>query len=89
MIKDSRLGELETQLGEEKNRNARLQDDNAALEMRIAELVAALALAGQQVPSQDMPSAQDTASDNRRRLEEMRNKARSLQSLYDQILENE
>jgi len=90
-IKDSRLGELEAQILEEQNRNARLQDDNAVLEMHIAELVAALALAGQQVPSQDLllSTSDITADDRRRRLEEIRNKARSLQSLYDQILENE
>lgn len=93
MIKNTRLGELEGQLGEEKIRNSRQLDRISELEMQNAELAAALSMAGQPVPksavSDSITSDLDSADPNKRRLalEEMRNKAQSLREIYDQILE--
>ncbi len=93
MIKDTRLGELEGQLGEEKIRNSRQLDRIAELEMQNAELAAALSMAGKPVPpsavSDSISSDLDSVDPDKRRraLEEMRNKAQSLRELYDQILE--
>ncbi len=89
MIKDSRLGELERALGEEKIRNSRLLDRISELEIQNAELVAALAMAGKPIPASS--ASKDIVSDDpearRLALEELRTKAQSLRELYDQILE--
>ncbi len=93
MIKDTRLGELEGQLGEEKIRNSRQLDRISELEMQNAELAAALSMAGKPVPpsavSNSISSDLESVDPEKRRraLEEMRNKAQSLRELYDQILE--
>lgn len=93
MIKDTRLGELEKQLGDEKVKTSSLLDRISALEIRNNELTAALALSGGKVPA----ASGDTGSDGdlnssdpekkRLALEAMRNKAQSLQEMYDQILD--
>ncbi len=95
MLKDTRLGELEKQLTDEKGRTTVLSDRVAELEMQNAELAAALAKAGQKVPStNDTPSLSDDINSDdpvkrRQALEAIRNKAASLQNMYDQILEGE
>ncbi|HRR01432.1 MAG TPA: tetratricopeptide repeat protein [Treponemataceae bacterium] len=92
MIKDTRMGELEQQLGEEKTRNAQLMDRISELELRNAELAAGL-VSGADIPASSGTANTDLSSEDpdsrRRALEELRNKARSLQTLYDQILEGE
>ncbi len=93
MIKDTRLGELEKQLGDEKVINSGLLDQKAALEMRNAELTAALAMAGTNIPSSaqktDLSDDINSSDPEKRRLalEALRNKAQSLQNMYDQILD--
>ena len=93
IIKDTRLGEREAQLGEENIRCSRQLDRISELEMQNAELAAALSMAGQPVPatavSASSSSGLESADPNNRRLalEELRNKAQSLRELYDQILE--
>lgn len=95
MIKDTRLGELEKQLGDEKVRNSELLDRISALEIRNSELAASLKLAGAAVPAasdETDPSANLNSSDpekRRKALEALRKKALSLQDMYDQILEGE
>lgn len=91
MIKDTRMGELEQQLGEEKTRSAQLMDRVSELELRNAELEAALESGGVRAPSTAPVVIEPDHSDDARRraLEELRNKARSLQKMYDQILEGE
>lgn len=91
MIKNTRMGELEGTLDDEKTRNAQLMDTISELELRNAELTAALAASGSMPPPDTVqPVTKDTSQDDRRRaLEELRNKAKSLQTLYDQILEGE
>ncbi len=89
MIRESRLGELEQQLGEEKVKSASLLDRVSELEMRNAELVAALALAGESIPEADGTLVDPDSEQARLRLEELRRKATSIQSLYDQILEED
>lgn len=93
MIKDTRLGELEKQLGDEKVINSGLLDRISALEIRNSELAAALALSGSKVPASTQstdPSGDINSTDPEKRrlaLEAMRNKAQSLQNMYDQILD--
>jgi tetratricopeptide (TPR) repeat protein len=93
MIKDTRLGELEKQLGDEKVKNSALLDKISALEIRNNELTATIATSGAKVPAsaQDTGSAGDiNSSDPEQRrlaLEALRNKAQSLQHMYDQILD--
>lgn len=91
MIKDTRTGELEGTLDDEKTRNAQLMDKISELELRNAELTAALASGGSELPQEtaQTPGSEDGREARRRALEELRNKARSLQILYDQILEGE
>lgn len=95
MLKDTRLGELEKQLADEKQRSTVLSDRVAELEMQNAELAAALSKAGQKVPSMGNDSSISDAlnSDDpvrrRQALEAIRNKAASLQNMYDRILEGE
>lgn len=95
MIKDTRLGELEKQLGDEKVRNSQLLDTISILEIEKAELVARLTLSGVSVPQSLLGgtrSIQETNSDSdskRKALEELRKKAIDLQILYDSILEGE
>lgn len=91
MIKDTRMGELEGTLDNEKTRNAQLMDKISELELRNAELTAALAAGGTVLPPETVQSARsdDSKEARRRALEELRNKAKSLQILYDQILEGE
>lgn len=93
MMKDTRLGELEKQLGDEKIKNTGLVDRLAALEIRNAELTAALSLSGTTVPEStqatDLSADVDSSDPEKRRLalEALRNKAQSLQTMYDQILD--
>ncbi|HHU36703.1 MAG TPA: tetratricopeptide repeat protein [Treponema sp.] len=90
MIKDTRMGELEQQIGDEKTRNSELIDRISELELRNAELSAAMVESGIE---NKQPTNQDITSNdpNKRRvaLEALRNKARSVQNMYDQILEGE
>lgn len=93
MIKDTRMGELENQLGEEKNRSSVLQDRITSLEIQNAELAAALAATGATIPasalSNSMSEDLNSSDPEKRRLalEELRNKAQSLREMYDQILD--
>lgn len=93
MIKDTRLGELEQQLGEEKLRNSGMLDRISILEIRNAELAAALASLGAPLPESAVQDdlgkdINSTDPDKRRRaLEELRNKAQSLREMYDQIID--
>ena len=93
MIKDTRLGELEKQLGDEKVKNSALLDRISSLEIRNNELTAALALSGTKVPAATGDTSLEgdinSADPEKRRLalEAMRNKAQSLQNMYDQILD--
>lgn len=93
MMKDTRLGELEKQLGDEKSRNTILSDRIAELEMQNAELATALSQAGHQVPIRDGDTVipKDINSDDperkRQALEALRSKAESLQHMYDRILD--
>lgn len=91
MIKNTRTGELEGTLDDEKMRNTQLMDRISELELRNAELTAALAAGGSVPPPETKHSQNDDDSKEARRraLEELRNKAKSLQVLYDQILEGE
>ena len=94
MIKDTRLGELEKQLGEEKVKNSALLDRISALEIRNSELAASLAMSGlpvQDSSPEDLSGDLDSGDPEKRRLalEALRNKAQSLQTMYDQILEGE
>lgn len=92
MIKDTRLGELEKQLGDEKVKNAQLMDRVAALEIRNAELAAALAKEGVGLPSDELSALSDDQADPAKRraaLERLREKARALQAMYDAILAGE
>lgn len=95
MIKDTRLGELEKQLGDEKVKNSALLDRISDLEIRNSELAAAMAMSGTVVPAATTGGDNDLSADinstdpekRRLALESMRNKARSLQEMYDQILD--
>lgn len=93
MIKDTRLGELEQQLGEEKLRNSGLLDKISVLEIKNAELAAALASLGAPLPASAIPDglSEDINSPDpekrRRALEELRNKAQALREMYDQIID--
>ncbi|HNY16651.1 MAG TPA: tetratricopeptide repeat protein [Treponemataceae bacterium] len=93
MMKDTRLGELEKQLADEKAKNTALSDRIAELEMQNAELAAALSQAGQPVPVRPgdtvIPSDINSSDPEKKRqaLEALRNKAASLQSMYDKILD--
>ena len=93
MIKDTRLGELETQLNDEKKRSSSLLDRVSELEIRNDELVAALAMSGTEVPQKAVGagSEQDINSPDpekrRAALEALRNKAKLLQEMYGQILD--
>ena len=93
MIKDTRLGELEKQLGDEKIKNSTLLDKISSLEIRNVELASALALSGGVVPQStrdtDYTDDINSADPEKRRLalEALRNKAQSLQTMYDQILD--
>ncbi|HPS45478.1 MAG TPA: hypothetical protein PK542_13425, partial [Treponemataceae bacterium] len=89
----TRLGELEKQLADEKAKNTALSDRIAELEMQNAELAAALSQAGQPVPVRPgdtvIPSDINSSDPEKKRqaLEALRNKAASLQSMYDKILD--
>lgn len=92
MIKDTRLGELEKQLGDEKVRNSELLDRISALEIQNAELASALAMSGTPIPaaglSGDAATADINSTDPEKRrlaLEALLSKAQSLQKMYDQI----
>lgn len=90
MIKDTRMGELEQQLGDEKMRNSELLDSISTLELRNAELSAALV--GLDIPLNQTEDQDITSTDPDKRriaLEALRNKARLVQNMYDQILEGE
>jgi TolA-binding protein len=95
MMKDTRLGELEKELGDEKSKNTTLSDRIAELEMQNAELAASLSQAGVPVPvlagDSVIPSDINSSDPEKKRLalEALRNKAQSLQNMYDQILEGE
>jgi len=93
MTKDTRLGELEKQVSDEKGRNSVLSDRVAELEMQNVELASALAMSGATVPVREGDSIissdiNSTDPDKKRRaLEALRNKAQSLQEMYDRILD--
>ncbi|HKL84737.1 MAG TPA: tetratricopeptide repeat protein [Treponemataceae bacterium] len=95
MIKDTRLGELEKQLGDEKVRNSQLLDTISMLEIEKAELAAAMTLSGVSIPQSILTNSHSSlgvSSDpdsKRKSLEELREKAIALQFLYDTILEGE
>ena len=90
MIKDTRLGELEKQLGDEKVKNSTLLDRISRLEVQNAELTASLAMTGAKVP--DSVASGDAAGLNssdpetrKKALEALKQKARELQQMYDKI----
>jgi len=92
MIKDTRLGELETQLGDEKVTNSKLLDKIAMLEIQNAELVTTLAMTGAAIPESaiaDKDISQDiNSSDPDKRkiaLQALINKADALKKMYSQI----
>jgi tetratricopeptide (TPR) repeat protein len=92
MIKDTRLGELETQLGNEKVTNSQLLDKISSLEIKNADLASALALTGAHVPESQLsetnsnPDINSSDPDKRRQaIEELQNKAESLKKMYQQI----
>jgi tetratricopeptide (TPR) repeat protein len=92
MIKDTRLGELETQLGDEKVTNSRLLDKIATLEIQNAELVTALAMTGAAIPASAIAdkeiSSDINSTDPEKRklaLEALANKAAALKKMYNQI----
>lgn len=93
MMKDTRLGELEKQLGEEKVKNTSLLDRISLLEIQNAELAAALSISGSTVPESavDSPSAKDLNSSNpetrNKAIEALRLKAEALKDKYKQIEE--
>ena len=93
MMKDTRLGELEKQLGDEKVKNTNLLDRISVLEIQNAELAAALSISGGTVPETaiDPKSAADLNSSNpetrNRALEDLRRKAETLKQQYQQIEE--
>ena len=93
MTKDTRIGELEKQVNDEKSRNSVLTDRVAELEMQNVELASALAMAGAKVPVHEGDSIissdiNSTDPDKKRKaLEALRNKAQSLQQMYDRILD--
>ncbi|ULQ59896.1 tetratricopeptide repeat protein [Brucepastera parasyntrophica] len=92
MIKDTRLGELEKQLADEKGRTALLQDKISTLEIQNAELVSSLARTGTHVPATattpDVSQNINSPDPDKRRLalEALRNKAQALQHVYDELL---
>ena len=67
----------------------KLQVNKIQLEMRNAELVAALALAGESIPDGNGNLVNPDSEQARLRLEELRRKATSIQSMYDQILQED
>lgn len=89
MMKDTRLGDLEKQLGGEKARNTSLQDRISQLEIQNAELAAALAASGKEVPAGSVDSSvpADVMSGDsgarQRALDELRAKAKKLQNSYE------
>jgi Uncharacterized protein conserved in bacteria len=90
MIKDTRLGELEKQLGDEKVKNSTLLDRISQLEVQNAELAASLAMTGAKVPESvaDGAAAGLNSSDpetRRKALDALKEKARALQQMYDKI----
>lgn len=88
MIKDTRMGELEQQLGDEKTRNSELIDRISILELRNAELAGAMV--GSRIEHKESTNQDVTSKDPDKRrlaLEALRNKAQSLQIMYDQILQ--
>lgn len=94
MIKDTRLGELEKQLGDEKVRNSELLDRISTLEMQNAELTAALAMTGAKIPESvsSAYAADDINSSDpetrKKALEALLQKARAVQQMYDKIDSN-
>ena len=92
MIKDTRLGELETQLGDEKVTNSKLLDKIATLEIQNAELVTALAMTGATIPAsaiadKDISSDINSSDPEKRKiaLEALANKADALKKMYNKI----
>ncbi len=88
MIKDTRVGDLEKQLGDEKVRNSELLDQISQLQVQNAELAASLAMSGAPVNTSDTANSDLNSSDpetRRRALEALMQKARSVQQMYDKI----
>lgn len=91
MIKDSRLGELEKQLGDEKIRNSELIDKVSLLEIKNAELAALLSLSGIPIPedSLELTTTNDLNSNDeavrRKAIEALKQKADSIRKMYDQL----
>jgi tetratricopeptide (TPR) repeat protein len=91
MIKDTRLGELETQLGDEKVRNSELLDRISRLEMLNAELASSLAMTGTEVPvlgntGYDASDLSSTDPDKRKKaLDALIKKAKTVEQMYEQI----
>jgi len=86
MMKDSRLGDLEKQLGDEKNRNAELSERIAALEKANAELTAQVSkkpvAADATTLTDDLLS--DDADARLKAIEALKKKAADVQRKYDQ-----
>lgn len=85
MIKDTRLGDLEKQLGDEKLRNSRLTDRIAVLESQNAELAAALTMTGAApaaFPNSGKSGEERDSVERKRALEELRTKALTLENIY-------
>jgi Uncharacterized protein conserved in bacteria len=91
MIKDTRLGELEKQLGDEKVRSSQLLDRISALEIQNAQLASALALTGAPVPvsavDQTLADGLNSSDPDKRKqaLDALRKKADSLENMYNQL----
>lgn len=89
MMKDTRLGDLEKQLGDEKTKNTTLQDRISQLEIQNAELAAALAASGKEIPAGSIDASVPADvisgdSDTRQKaLDELRTKAKKLQDSYE------
>lgn len=91
MIKDTRLGELEKQLGDEKVRNSELLDKISRLEMLNAELASSLSMSGAEVPvigngEYDISDLSSTDPEKRKQaLEALIKKAKTVEQMYDKI----
>jgi tetratricopeptide (TPR) repeat protein len=91
MIKDTRLGDLEKQLGDEKVRNSELLDRISRLEMLNAELASSLSMSGADVPvlgngEYGVSDLSSSDPDKRKRaLESLMQKAKTVEKMYDKI----
>lgn len=91
MLKDTRLGDLEKQLGDEKQKNAVLLDKIAQLEIQNADLIVSVSSSGVMLPSNvvDSKTAADLSSEDQEKrlkaIEALRFKAESLRKTYQKI----